>query len=288
MLLNGEHNFAHNLPTTAAAASGPSAACDADPSAASSSDSNPKSQIQNPKSETSDAPSPGRCQVPTTFSPIINDEANILAAISRGDRTIPDLAEEHGTTVTALCLWLQREDIQKKLADLTSCGATLTRIAAVNNLPKAVSALSFQIDGYIADRCRNLIKPGLDADRVAATRDANVRKAAHLMLRLAKFDPNQPVYRRRERADRASPSTLSPRSADRASPSTLSPRSNAERGEEASAQHEPVRGTLNTPPQSAATTLLPTSHIPLLTSHFPFPTPHFIPRDDLLAHGPAP
>jgi hypothetical protein len=58
--------------------------------------SNPKSQIQNPQS---DHP---RRAVPTTFSPIINDEANILASIARGDRTLPDLAEEHATTVTAL------------------------------------------------------------------------------------------------------------------------------------------------------------------------------------------
>jgi hypothetical protein len=223
--------------------------------------------------------------------------------------------------VTALCLWLQREDIQKKLADLTSCGAQLTRIAAANQLPKAVSALSFQIDGYIFDRTHNLIKPGLDADRVAATRDANVRKAAHLLLRLAKFDPNQPAYRRRERAARAIPSTLSPRS-------------NAERGEEASAQHEQVRGVLNTPASSASSSspaLVPApipgildlcfstlaaiapessrtpepetrspmsdlaSHIPLLTFHIPLPTSnfpppasHFIPRDELLVHGPAP
>ena len=273
MLLNGEHNFAHNPPAAAAAtASGPSAACDADPSPASSSESNPNSQIQNPKSS-------ARRAVPTTFNPIINDEANILASIARGDRTLPDLAEEHGTTVTALCLWLQREDIQKKLNDLTTAGATLTRIAAVNQLPKAVSALSFQIDGYIFDRTHNLIKPGLDADRISATRDANVRKAAHLLLRLAKFDPSQPVYRRRERADS---STLAPRIADRASPSTLSPRiadrtdlgearspaggadgGAVERsetegalllistfrkgvgGEEASAQHEQVRGAFS-------------------------------------------
>ena len=199
--------------------------------------SNPKSQIQNPQSETPDAPSHGRRQVPTTFSPIINDEANILASIARGDRTLPDLAEEHATTVTALCLWLQREDVQQKLNDLTTAGATLTRIAAVNQLPKAVSALSFQIDGYIFDRTHNLIKPGLDADRISATRDANVRKAAHLMLRLAKFDPNQPVYRRRERADRAIPSTLAPQGF-------------AQRGEVASAQHEPVRGVFSNLPHA--------------------------------------
>jgi hypothetical protein len=113
--------------------------------------------------------------------------------------TIPDLVEHHGTTMPAFSMWLMREDIQAKLATMTQAAACSIRIAAVNQLPKAVSALSFQIDGYIADRCRNLIKPGLDADRVAATRDANVRKAAHLMLRLAKFDPNQPLYRRRER-----------------------------------------------------------------------------------------
>ncbi len=228
---------------------------------------NPQSQIQNPQSE---APgSPPRRAVPLTFNPIINDEANILAAIARGDRTLPDLAEEHGTTVTALCLWLQREDIQRKLADLTTAGATLTRIAAVNNLPKAVSALSFQIDGYIFDRTHNLIKPGLDADRVAATRDANVRKAAHLLLRLAKFDPNQPIYRRRDRADRTIPSTLAPHIADRTdlgearSPAGGADGGAVERsetegalllistfrkgvgGEEASAQHEQVRGAFS-------------------------------------------
>ena len=280
--------------------------------------SNPKSQIQNPQSEAPDAPSHGRRQVPTTFSPIINDEANILAAIARGDRTIPDLAEEHATTVTALCLWLQREDIQKKLADLTTAGATLTRIAAVNQLPKAVSALSFQIDGYIADRCRNLIKPGLDADRISATRDANVRKAAHLLLRLAKFDPNQPVYRRRERADRAILSEArspgpdggaveqAPRSETEGAPLLPSDSRKGVGGEEASAQHEPVRGALNTPAPSASSSpaLLPaplpdildlcfstlaaiapessrTSEsqtripIPVLTSHIPLPTSHF-------------
>jgi hypothetical protein len=248
------------------------------------SSSNPKSQIQNPQS---DHP---RRAVPLTFNPIINDEANILAAIARGDRTIPDLAEEHATTITALCLWLQREDIQEKLNALSSCGATLTRVAAVNHLPKAVSALSFQIDGYIFDRTHNLIKPGLDADRIAATRDANVRKAAHLMLRLAKFDPNQPIYRRRKRADRADPSTLAPRIADRANPSTLAPRiadranpstlapqGFAQRGEVASAQHEPVRGVFSNLP-----------HADIVTPDFASDTEHVLPLPSTSPKGEVP
>jgi hypothetical protein len=299
--------------------------------------SNPKSQIQNPQSEAPDSPSPGRRQVPTTFNPIINDEANILASIARGDRTLPDLAEEHATTVTALCLWLQREDIQKKLNDLTTAGATLTRIAAVNNLPKAVSTLSFQIDGYIFDRTHNLIKPGLDADRVAATRDANVRKAAHLMLRLAKFDPNQPVYRRRERADRAILSEArSPgpdggaveRSETEGALLLISTSRKGVGGEEASAQHEPVRGVLNNlthanivmpddasdtehalplpstshkgevggaPKATEGTPAFPPGFAPAFPtssssslSHIPLPTSDFAPCDQLLAHGPAP
>ncbi len=143
---------------------------------------------------------PPRRAVPLTFNPIINDEMNILAALSRGDSTIPELVEQYGTTMPAFSMWLMREDIQAKLATMTQAAACSIRIAGVNQLPKAVKAMAFQIESYIFDRTHNLIKPGLDADRVAATRDANVRKAAHLMLRLAKFDPSQPLYRRRERA----------------------------------------------------------------------------------------
>jgi hypothetical protein len=47
-----------------------------------------------------------RRPVPLTFSPIINDEANILSAIARGESAIPDMAERYKTTVTAFCLWL--------------------------------------------------------------------------------------------------------------------------------------------------------------------------------------
>lgn len=153
-------------------------------------------------SAASASPLPRRA-VPLTFSPIINDEANILCHIARGDFTLAELAIKYETTVSAFCLWLQRDDIQQKLNDLTTAGATLTRIAAVNQLPRAVTAMTAQIDGYEFDRAHNLIKPGLAADKVAALRDANIRKACTLLLRLARFDPSQPVYRKREPASRA-------------------------------------------------------------------------------------
>jgi hypothetical protein len=168
--------------------------------------SNQKTQIQNPQSD--DGPHvPARRQVPLIFDPIINDEANILCHIARGDLTLAELAIKYETTVSNFCLWLQREDIQQKLSDLTTCGAQLTRVAAVNQLPKAVQAMASQIDGYEFDRGHNLIKPGLAADKVAALRDANVRKAANLLLRLARFDPSRPLYSPRPPRSHALPST---------------------------------------------------------------------------------
>jgi len=160
----------------------------------------PRSALPIPQSGTGDDAPAGRRQAPLCFIASPDRESDILAAIARGDRTLPDLAHDHHTTVPALCIWLQREDIQHKLTDLASAGATLTRIAAANHLPKAVRAMAFQIDSYIFDRTHNLIKPGLEADRAAAARDAHIRKAAHLLLRLARFDPAQPLYRKREPA----------------------------------------------------------------------------------------
>jgi hypothetical protein len=109
------------------------------------------------------------------------------------------MAERYKTTVTAFCLWLQREDIQQKLADLATCGAQLTRIGAINNLPKAVKAINFQVESYIFARCHNLIRDGMEYERVSTVRDDHVRKACTLLLRLATFDPSRPLYRKRER-----------------------------------------------------------------------------------------
>lgn len=50
---------------------------------------------------------------------------------------------------------------------------------------------------HVADRGRNLAQPSLNADRIAATADTSVRRACHLLIRLARYvlRPFSPPFR---------------------------------------------------------------------------------------------
>ena len=127
---------------------------------------------------------------PLHFSPPDDSIAAIFDDLNRPDTTLREIAESRGATIDALTLWMARPDIAARLSALESGIARRTRMVAANYLTFAVKAVAGIIREYNDEENNTLLNPNSRADREQRRRARETaRRAASLLLRLAKFSP---------------------------------------------------------------------------------------------------
>src|SRR5690349_17441361 len=135
--------------------------------------------------------------IPTPFSLPEAAISRILSDLGRPDYTFRDIAEMHGTNADALTIWLTRPDIEARLAAIESAIARRTRLIATNYLPSAVKTVTRILDEYNDEESHRPIDPRIPQHGELRRRSRETaRRAASLLLRLAKFHQSPPRKRR--------------------------------------------------------------------------------------------
>lgn len=127
------------------------------------------------------------------FDPDPETTNKILLALYDPRTSLVDITLEHHTTLEALTLWLAHPEIAARIANLNSAAAQRNRMVATARLLHAVEALDNILNEYNDGACH---KAAIAEGRAAGMdnhlrRDRETaRKAAALMLRIARFDPD--------------------------------------------------------------------------------------------------
>ena len=108
--------------------------------------------------------------------------------------TFRDAALRHGTNVDALALWLARPEIQQRVAALESAIAHRARLVASCFLSAAVKTVKRIIDEYNDEESNYPLDDRIPRHGEYRRRARETaRRAASLLLRLAKFSPGAPT-----------------------------------------------------------------------------------------------
>jgi hypothetical protein len=144
----------------------------------------PQSTIRNPHSAIPSIPQ----------SPIQPDQ--LIKELADPTQTLGDVAYLHDLSLEQLTRWIAQPDTTERLKALTDSIYLRTRLAAINHLATAVSALNTMIGAYIEEERRTPVNSTSIQDRDQRRRSRETaRKAINLLTRLAHL-PSQ----RREHA----------------------------------------------------------------------------------------
>lgn len=127
------------------------------------------------------------------FSPPESAVPAILCDLGSPDITFRDVAHMHGATADTLTAWVTRPDIEARLAAIESAIARRARLIATNYLPSAVRTVTRILDEYNDEESRAAADPGSPRHGELRRRSRETaRRAASLLLRLARFAPLPP------------------------------------------------------------------------------------------------
>jgi methylmalonyl-CoA mutase cobalamin-binding domain/chain len=127
----------------------------------------------------------------------------LLDALADPSRSLASIADEYGTSLLALSLWMARDDVRTLLAALEAASARRARLIATGFLRAAADVLSASVESQRREleslEARDLAaSPALLARRNAARETA--RRTTHLLLRIASVVPLQVHKHRTENA----------------------------------------------------------------------------------------
>ena len=127
------------------------------------------------------------------FTPDPTQVAAILTDLTSTEHSLADVAELHHTTIDALSAWAARPEIQDRLRAIETLAAQRARLAAAAHLPLAIGALADMLTAYRADESRTPMRGDLKSIHLAEIRRSNARRAANLIMRLARFSSFSPL-----------------------------------------------------------------------------------------------
>jgi hypothetical protein len=148
----------------------------------------------------------------------------ILAEIAAAEKSLRQIAADHGTTLPALALWLESPQAQDRMAEFSTGLAAATRLAALAHTHSAVAALDELITDYRAERIASASattaappRPAPDSSdpstlrerMLAERRRGNIIRAATILLRLTRLSGAAPSSR--QRTHTAAPKKHDPR-----------------------------------------------------------------------------
>ena len=152
-----------------------------------------------------------------SFNPPPPLAAAILDDLCDPSLSLAEIASAAGIVIEALSAWTIRPDIQEKLAGLATAASFRARLLAALNLPSAVEIIAAALKGCTDDENASGRRDTPEAIAARQTRRTESRRAASLLLRIARYHfeltPHSPPGRVRVLAGEgfaSSPSTPSP------------------------------------------------------------------------------
>jgi len=115
---------------------------------------------------------------------------SLLIALADPDCALSTVAHEFKTTLSALCLWMERPDIQAALAARLNSIAIRTRFVASSYMPSVVKTLNNVLKDYDAEIDQafpDYSNPKTTETRARARESA--RRTSHLLICLTRYAP---------------------------------------------------------------------------------------------------
>ena len=119
--------------------------------------------------------------------------ADVISCLGDPEHSLASVAERHNTSIQALTLWMQQPEIAARLDALESAFARMLRIQVADALPSVVNTL-VEIVRDTLDELAHIPKNPHSVralEQRSRARETG-RKAAHLLVRLARFSGGPP------------------------------------------------------------------------------------------------
>src|ERR1043165_3963474 len=122
-----------------------------------------------------------------SFNPDPPLAAAVLDDLCDPSMSFEDVANHVNCSLDALAAWMTRPDIQERLANLATSAALRARMLAALQLPSAVNTISQILRAYATAEQSAAPRATPEAQAHQETQRTSARRAAHLLLRIARY-----------------------------------------------------------------------------------------------------